>query len=92
MERAEVHADTLGRSQIHVCLYGFRRIHVNGPHEPAGSLDGRGVDLKAARMGRHWGDEIGEVRKRLIRNGLVERATGIEPVSEAWEASVLPLY
>ena len=23
---------------------------------------------------------------------LVERATGIEPVSEAWEASVLPLY
>ena len=22
----------------------------------------------------------------------VERATGIEPVSEAWEASVLPLY
>jgi hypothetical protein len=25
-------------------------------------------------------------------NRLVERATGIEPVSEAWEASVLPLY
>ena len=23
---------------------------------------------------------------------LMERATGIEPVSEAWEASVLPLY
>jgi hypothetical protein len=22
----------------------------------------------------------------------VERATGIEPVSEAWEASILPLY
>ena len=23
---------------------------------------------------------------------MLERATGIEPVSEAWEASVLPLY
>ena len=23
---------------------------------------------------------------------LMERATGIEPVSEAWEASILPLY
>jgi hypothetical protein len=22
----------------------------------------------------------------------LERATGIEPVSEAWEASILPLY
>ena len=30
--------------------------------------------------------------KRLIQQNLVERATGIEPVSEAWEASVLPLY
>ena len=25
-------------------------------------------------------------------SGKVERATGIEPVSEAWEASVLPLH
>jgi hypothetical protein len=30
--------------------------------------------------------------KVLTRKRLVERATGIEPVSEAWEASVLPLY
>ena len=27
-----------------------------------------------------------------VEEKLVERATGIEPVSEAWEASVLPLY
>ena len=39
-----------------------------------------------------YGDEIGEVWKCFIRKRLVERATGIEPVSEAWEASVLPLY
>jgi hypothetical protein len=24
--------------------------------------------------------------------GLMERAMGIEPTSEAWEASILPLY
>ena len=36
--------------------------------------------------------ELGWIWKRLTRQDLVERATGIEPVSEAWEASVLPLY
>ena len=25
-------------------------------------------------------------------NGMLERAMGIEPTSEAWEASILPLY
>jgi hypothetical protein len=33
-----------------------------------------------------------EICKCLMGERLVERATGIEPVSEAWEASVLPLY
>ena len=28
----------------------------------------------------------------VARQWEVERATGIEPVSEAWEASILPLY
>jgi hypothetical protein len=34
------------------------------------------------------------VLSTMLKTGrsLVERATGIEPVSEAWEASVLPLY
>ena len=39
-----------------------------------------------------YGDEIDETEKLLICRRLMERATGIEPVSEAWEASVLPLY
>jgi hypothetical protein len=30
--------------------------------------------------------------KCLTDNKLLERAMGIEPMSEAWEASVLPLY
>ena len=40
-------------------------------------------------------DRIWVVLDVVIANFLrnfVERATGIEPVSEAWEASVLPLY
>ena len=32
------------------------------------------------------------VWKYLIDKQLLERAMGIEPMSEAWEASVLPLY
>jgi hypothetical protein len=32
-------------------------------------------------------------RKNAVKLfALLERATGIEPVSEAWEASILPLY
>ena len=27
-----------------------------------------------------------------LNTGLMERAMGIEPTSEAWEASILPLY
>ena len=41
---------------------------------------------------RHSGHAIDENGKQLRQKVLVERATGIEPVSEAWEASVLPLY
>jgi hypothetical protein len=41
---------------------------------------------------RHSGHPIAEIWKCLMGKDLVERATGIEPVSEAWEASVLPLY
>jgi len=34
LERPEMHADTLRRFEIYVCLYGFRWIHVHGLHEP----------------------------------------------------------
>src|SRR5206468_3678056 len=34
LERAEMHADALERLQIEVRLHRFRRIHVNGLHEP----------------------------------------------------------
>ena len=47
------------------------------------------------RKCRKFGDilDTRSARPEVIeREELVERATGIEPVSEAWEASVLPLY
>ena len=31
-------------------------------------------------------------RVRATESGFMERAMGIEPTSEAWEASILPLY
>jgi integrase len=56
-------------------------------------LDGRqsGVEL-AKKIGDILDTREGGGRKYLRGKELVERATGIEPVSEAWEASVLPLY
>jgi hypothetical protein len=54
--------------------------------------DHAGPTSRSLRAWQHDGNETGEIWKCLIRNGLVERATGIGPVSEAWEASVLPLY
>ena len=44
------------------------------------------------RAWQHDGNGTHELWKCFLEKGLVERATGIEPVSEAWEASVLPLY
>ena len=35
--------------------------------------------------------ELGRVRS-TESSGFMERAMGIEPTSEAWEASILPLY
>jgi hypothetical protein len=56
-------------------------------------LDGREFGALSVEK---FGDILGHAdrveRKFLREKTLVERATGIEPVSEAWEASVLPLY
>ena len=45
--------------------------------------------------GGAWNDNMpapdGSAQERLI-HWLMERAMGIEPTSEAWEASILPLY
>jgi hypothetical protein len=48
--------------------------------------------VKRGKIWRYFGHAEGVDRKFLRERKLVERATGIEPVSEAWEASVLPLY
>lgn len=59
---------------------------------PAATEDAiRVLDDRAAAW-RHSGDGLRAVWNCLMSEKLVERATGIEPVSEAWEASVLPLY
>jgi hypothetical protein len=56
-------------------------------------LDGRPIEARIReKVWRHSGHASSGGRKYLRRQELVERATGIEPVSEAWEASVLPLY
>jgi hypothetical protein len=55
-------------------------------------LDGRQSGLEPLEKFGDFGHSRGRVRKYLRGKKLVERATGIEPVSEAWEASVLPLY
>ncbi len=56
-------------------------------------LDDRHVGVTMPiRHGEHCGDGRGRVWNYFWGKGLMERATGIEPVSEAWEASVLPLY
>jgi hypothetical protein len=52
---------------------------------------------RGAQAGFRWDAETGDLfglLEGIIPAGSagVERATGIEPVSEAWEASVLPLY
>ena len=47
---------------------------------------------ESRRVWGHSGHAIHENVKYLRGKKLLERATGIEPVSEAWEASVLPLY
>jgi hypothetical protein len=40
-----------------------------------------------------WGDfQQLPGRKAIESSGFMERAMGIEPTSEAWEASILPLY
>ena len=41
---------------------------------------------------RHWSDPRKRKDSGLIKSGVkMERATGIEPASEAWEASILPM-
>ena len=67
-----------------------------------GHLRARSKSWQARRSrlsGVELAEEVGDIldridvgRKYLRARQLVERATGIEPVSEAWEASVLPLY
>ena len=32
------------------------------------------------------------ISRKIGHTGFMERAMGIEPTSEAWEASILPLY
>ena len=41
---------------------------------------------------QHWSDTRKRKNSGLIKSGVkMERATGIEPASEAWEASILPM-
>ena len=41
---------------------------------------------------QHWSDTRKRKDSGLIKSGVkMERATGIEPASEAWEASILPM-
>lgn len=39
-----------------------------------------------------WSYQKGTRPKTRLHNNIMERVTGIEPVSPAWEAEVIPLY
>ena len=67
----------------------------SGPGAFLAILIGRGIPTRAAA---HTSDVFVERVFQVLQEGgqarskILERATGIEPVSEAWEASILPLY
>jgi hypothetical protein len=50
------------------------------------------VFLNEQRVETWWRRRLSELRSGRKQSTYVERGTGIGPASEAWEASVLPLY
>ena len=67
LERAEVHADAVGRFEIEVRLHCLHWIHVNGLHEPARLVGTDGehpeIELSLPSLG------IGVERRRCTRPG-----------------------
>jgi hypothetical protein len=77
------------------------RIHAScdpGPGiELAAILDDRPIEIASVHLPSKtrnlFGDFQAPSRVRAVESsGFMERAMGIEPTSEAWEASILPLY
>ena len=71
--------------QFSIILIGARRFFLRYPR----AIDyGNVIELREPMLF----DAFLSVSKPTASTGFLERATGIEPVSEAWEASILPLY
>src|SRR3989442_1197079 len=57
----------------------------------AGSHTGRKKGAPPPAREQHWSRKASRARP-IGSSRVLERAMGIEPTSEAWEASILPLY
>src|SRR5229473_1551186 len=64
-------------------------------HQPrdgrTGSHTGRKKGAIPTAREQHWSHKASRARP-IGSSRVLERAMGIEPTSEAWEASILPLY
>ncbi len=76
----------------------FRALCCIEMHPQAVNCHGRGRGFESRRPRHSFHSLTAESEKNLgpfrlqVRLKFLERAMGIEPTSEAWEASILPLY
>jgi hypothetical protein len=55
-------------------------------------LNGNNLEKETTKKKKGKNERKGLTLTGLLMEGVMERAMGIEPTSEAWEASILPLY